>query len=300
MSDLELVKRTVVAQIADKDQEVLLLERLKGKDPQALSEIYEIHSPSIYGSLLQILDQATAGEVLIDVFVKLWQQPESFDPQRANLRVFLLVIARARALERQRERKDLNLMNPDPEPEISLLDVRPTLEGDSYRDAAWERREELRLQLQELSVTHREVILRTFVHGESQEALARELEVPVSTVKSRLNYALANLRKAYDRKRQQEQAGLSSQLGNPASQQKTPHAEWQSYNPSTSDSSGEEAWHSKSQTTSHSETAQANSDMAKEWRSLEWEKQVWDRVSEVIATAKDKPNQPDSTKKEDA
>lgn len=198
MSDLELVKRTSITPVADKQQELLLIERLKQKDSKALSEIYDAHSSAVFGSLLQFIEKKVASEVLLDAFVKLWEQPESFDPSRANLRVFLLVIARSRALERQRSRKDPMLIDPEPEPEVSLLDVRPMLEGDSYKDAAWQRREELRLAVQDLSSTHHEVLLRTFVTGESREAIARDLDIPVSTITSRLNFALGELRKAFD------------------------------------------------------------------------------------------------------
>lgn len=82
--------------------DVALAARLVRRDEAALAEIYDAHAAAVFGVLVRLLDHATAQEVLQDVFVRLWDRPEAFDPARAGLRAYLLVMARSRALDRLR------------------------------------------------------------------------------------------------------------------------------------------------------------------------------------------------------
>ena len=170
-----------------------LWQRLVARDEAALAEVYGAHSGAVYGVLLGLLDQASAQELLQDVFLKLWGEPQAFDPGRGSLRVFLLVMARSRALDRLRQRKTLLPLFDEEGQELPLPDERP---GAVQFSEQATQREVLRRALAGLSDSHQETVRRAFLHGESREEIALSMQVPVGTVKSRLSYALKYLRAA--------------------------------------------------------------------------------------------------------
>ena len=81
----------------------------------ALAEVYRRHGGAVYGLARRVLNStAEAEDVTQEVFVRLWNQPDRFDPGRGTLRSFLLAQSHARAVDavrslnarRAREAKD--------------------------------------------------------------------------------------------------------------------------------------------------------------------------------------------------
>ena len=81
----------------------------------ALAEVYRRHGGAVYGLARRVLNNAAEAEdVTQEVFLRLWNQPDRFDPGRGSLRSFLLAQSHARAVDairslnsrRAREAKD--------------------------------------------------------------------------------------------------------------------------------------------------------------------------------------------------
>src|SRR6201996_6519258 len=81
----------------------------------ALAEISRRHGGAVFGLARRVLSNASEAEdVTQDVFLRLWNQPDRFDPARGSLRSFLLAQSHARAVDairslnsrRSREAKD--------------------------------------------------------------------------------------------------------------------------------------------------------------------------------------------------
>lgn len=169
-----------------------LADRLVRRDEAALAEIYDAHAAAVFGVLVHLLDHATAQEVHQDVFVRLWDRPEAFDPARAGLRAYLLVMARSRALDRLRGARVTVPLHGEDGVTLPLPDGRPSLARLSEDRA---RRDCVHAALSGLSGAHRETVERAYLRGESREEIARAMDVPVGTVKSRLSYALKHLKR---------------------------------------------------------------------------------------------------------
>ena len=81
----------------------------------ALAEVYRRHGGAVYGLARRVLNnESEAQDVTQEVFLRLWNQPDRFDPGRGSLRAFLLAQSHARAVDairslnarRAREAKD--------------------------------------------------------------------------------------------------------------------------------------------------------------------------------------------------
>ena len=57
----------------------------------ALAEVYRRHGGAVYGLARRVLNSTSEAEdVTQEVFLRLWNQPDRFDPGRGTLRSFLL------------------------------------------------------------------------------------------------------------------------------------------------------------------------------------------------------------------
>jgi len=66
----------------------------------ALAEAYRRHAGAVFGLARRLLtDHARAEEIVQEVFVRLWNEPDRFDPERGTMRSFLLANAHGRAVD---------------------------------------------------------------------------------------------------------------------------------------------------------------------------------------------------------
>lgn len=116
------------------------MQQIRGREADALSRVYDLYSTVVFSVAMRVLrDSAAAEDVMQEVFLKLWQQPESFADHRGSLCGWLAVVARNRAIDKIRGSRrmenvdDLQLSNnidlgADAEREIMLGKVRVVLE----------------------------------------------------------------------------------------------------------------------------------------------------------------------------
>ena len=72
-------------------------------DASAVANLYDRHARAVYSLALRMLaDAAEAEDVVQDVFTQAWRQAGLYDPARAPVIGWLLVITRARTLDRLR------------------------------------------------------------------------------------------------------------------------------------------------------------------------------------------------------
>jgi len=158
----------------------------------ALAEAYRRHAGGAFGLALRITgDRALAEEVVQEVFLRLWNEPERFDPERGSLRSFLLTtthgravdLVRAEASRRTREARDAQRTPPpryDLEREVWELTL-----AEHVRDAVAELREE-----------ERAAIELAYFGGHTYREVAGILDEPEGTVKSRIRMGLMRLRES--------------------------------------------------------------------------------------------------------
>ena len=177
-----------------------LVVAMARRDQAALGELYQRYGGSLFCAALRVLSaRHLAEEVVQDVFVRLWRNPERFDPARGALRPFLLRQSHGRAVEvvrsenarRRREHGDANAVKTQSTVEDDVLDF---VVGEKVREA-----------VDSLCQTERQALSLAYFGGHSYVEVASLLGIPEGTAKSRIRSGLARLRTAL------VEAGLTAQ-----------------------------------------------------------------------------------------
>lgn len=169
------------------DVDATLRRDIEDRQPGALAEVYERHG----GAMCDLARRLGGGEpspgVVQDVLLRLWHQPDRFDPSGGSLRSHLMAETRRRALDvhagvtsrRERER---------------VLDagVRRSPDGDTDRSGGWAGGGPWST-LARLPDVEREPIALTFLIGLPRSEAARRLAIPVGTVNARIRSGLRRL-----------------------------------------------------------------------------------------------------------
>jgi len=158
---------------------------------QALHEAYRRHAGVVCGIARRVTrDRALAEEITQEVFLALWREPERFDPDRGSLRTFLATLAHRRAVDavrsevarRRREEHRESQLGPPSDAEIEAIADRTSVEE----------------ALAQLSPQERTAIELAYFEGLTYRDVARRLETPEGTVKTRIRSALAKLGSALE------------------------------------------------------------------------------------------------------
>ncbi|MGQ0825399.1 MAG: sigma-70 family RNA polymerase sigma factor [Actinomycetota bacterium] len=183
--------RSVLRSLQDADDAVLA-SALVGRDDDALAELYRRHGACCVGLARRVLtDRVLAEEVVQEVFVRAWRQPERYEPQRGSMRSFLLAQVHSKAVDllraenarRAREAKAA-LRSPRPGDDLER-EVLELVQGEAVRAA-----------LTTLSDGERAAIELAYFGGHTYKEVAVLLEQPEGTVKSRIRSGLLRLRAA--------------------------------------------------------------------------------------------------------
>ncbi len=156
-------------------------------DTTALAEVYRRHSGLVYGLARRVTgDDALAEDVVQEVFVHLWRQPERFDPSRGTLRAWLGVLSHRRSVDLVRSESRRTRVGGRCEPSFPETDVDEALAaewlGGRVRDA-----------IDLLPAEQRDAVLLAYFGGRTYRQVATELKIPEGTAKSRLRLALGKL-----------------------------------------------------------------------------------------------------------
>ena len=162
-------------------------------DPRQFQLAYRELAPLAFSAANRILrDSSAAEDVTQDVFIALWRRPDTYDAERGPLSRYVTMIARSRAMDRWRTRaaRDAAL-------ERSAQEQR--LRPDSQESAAepvlrQERSETMLRALDSLPGDQREAVLLAYGRGLTAQEIARAVEVPLGTAKSRVRLGLQKAR----------------------------------------------------------------------------------------------------------
>jgi len=184
--------RRVTAALPARDEPDPLAGALRRRDPRAIEMAYARHAPAVLGFLQRAVgDRGAAEDVLQEVFVDAWRRAEDYDPARANLVNWLLMIARSRAIDHLRRRV------PEPRDPTDPLGVAAHEDPEDAVDALLGQWRFAAL-MERLSEEEAHILRLRFHVGLSQSEISDRTGLPLGTVKTRMNRALARLRDLFD------------------------------------------------------------------------------------------------------
>jgi RNA polymerase sigma-70 factor (ECF subfamily) len=165
---------------------VLLVARF---DESALAELYRRHAGAVYGLARRLLSEpGVAEEVVQEVFLRMWTEPERYDPARGALRSFLLTRTHSRSIDilrtetarRNREERDA---------------MRTAEAGYDVEREVWDMTlaAHVRAALGELPEPERRVIELAYFGGHTYREVANMLGQPEGTVKGRIRNGLRRM-----------------------------------------------------------------------------------------------------------
>lgn len=171
-------------------RERLLVERIRKRDEQALAELYDAYSGALYGVILKVVQvEEVAADILQEVFVKIWQKMDAYNAKKGRLFTWMLNISRNRAIDylRSNAGKYQSRVRSIEDFVHRIETAHPTEQKVDYIG--------LREVVDKLAPEHRILIEKVYFLGFTQAEVAKELDIPLGTVKSRIRIAMRELRK---------------------------------------------------------------------------------------------------------
>lgn len=168
-----------------------LLRRCARGDQEAFAALYDASAPRLYGLAVRIVrNPGLAEDVVQEAFLDLWRHSARFDPAQGSALSWMLTITHRKAVDRVR-----------------------SMEASSRRDSTYEQRSRqtafdstaetahaglegarVRRSLDSLTATQREAVELAYFGGYTHTEIARLLDLPLGTAKTRIRDGLIRLR----------------------------------------------------------------------------------------------------------
>jgi len=169
-----------------------LVERLRRRDPHAMTILYERYGRLTYSLILRIVrNQAVAEDLVQETFLRVWNRVAAFDQRKGALGPWVLTVARNRAID--------YLRSVEGRAAESAFDLErlehPSLFSNTQSGMLSDDRVKvLRDAVERLDPNQRILIELAYYEGLSQTEMAERLRQPLGTVKTRVRSALRILR----------------------------------------------------------------------------------------------------------
>jgi len=177
----------VISRLTYEEQELIAL--LKQRSKEAFNYLYDNYAGSLFGIIHQIVqEKETAQDILQEVFINIWKKIDSFDESKGRLFTWMLNIARNAAIDTIRSRSYQDNLKNQPFPENvhtsqNMYVVKPSIDDIGLKKIISSLKEE-----------YRTLIDLSYFQGFTHEEIAKALDIPLGTVKTRIRTALIQLR----------------------------------------------------------------------------------------------------------
>jgi RNA polymerase sigma-70 factor (ECF subfamily) len=170
---------------------ITLVER---EHAEALSVLYDRYSRLVFSLALHLLgDQATAEEVTLDVFTRVWEKAGTYRADKAKVSTWLASIARYHAIDILRRQGSRPERNSVAWTEVTT-DVLFSADGPEEATELTLQRQRVRAAMAELPADQQQALALAYFNGLTHREIAEKLGEPLGTVKTRIRLAMQKLR----------------------------------------------------------------------------------------------------------
>ena len=178
------------------DKELIL--KIAEKESKALEELYDRYSPVLFTLINKIVkDKSATEEILSDIFVIIWQKIDHFKSEAENVYTWMINLARNKAIDfvrRNRNPEEIDEYTDEYENKYIIPHLSSSAEPIDL-DKALSMKDKVSESFNKLTDAQRYVLNIAYYRGYSKEEIAHDLNIPITTVKSKISIALGNLYK---------------------------------------------------------------------------------------------------------
>lgn len=170
-----------------------LMRRVAARDEDAFRTLFRRYGPVAKAVALRLVRQSfVAEEIVQEAFLALWRDPAAYREELGTFRAWLLSTVHHRAVDGVRREEAQRRRAVD-------APVDPATEKDAgevvvERLQLQQTRGHIRRALEELPPAQRQILEMMYFDGKPQSAIARELGLPLGTVKSRTLLGMRRMR----------------------------------------------------------------------------------------------------------
>src|SRR5665213_3915519 len=165
----------------------VLIGRIAQGDRLAMQVLFARHHVRVFRFVLRLVrNEATAEDLISEVFLDVWRQAGKFEG-RSAVSTWMLSIARFKALSALRRKPEQEL------DEETAEQIEDHADNPEVALAKKDKAAVLRQALSKLSAEHREIVDLVYYHEKSVEEVAGIVGIPEATVKTRMFYARKKL-----------------------------------------------------------------------------------------------------------
>lgn len=169
------------------------MRRVAQGDESALGVLYDRYARLVFSvSLNMIGNRQTAEEITLDIFTRLWEKSDTYQPRLAKVSTWLMSMTRNRTIDilrRENVRPSGHSLTWASVGEEAVSNE--NTEEEAYLTLEMER---IRAAVAELPDTHQQVLALAFFAGYSHSEIASKLDLPLGTVKGRIRSGMRKLR----------------------------------------------------------------------------------------------------------
>jgi RNA polymerase sigma factor (sigma-70 family) len=169
-----------------------LVTALKNREGKGYEYLYKNYKGALNTVVSQfITDTETANDVLQDVFIAAWSNIDKYNKEKGRLFTWLHTLTRNTAINKLRSKEfKTTQKNDNISDYVSNIELKDPLQLNINTIG-------LRKQVHLLREDYKAVLELSYFNGFTQEEIAKTLDIPLGTVKTRLRNALIELRKNF-------------------------------------------------------------------------------------------------------
>lgn len=173
-------------------QDNTLIQKISDGEQDAFLYMLETYSKLLWvvvGSILGAVGTPQdIEECISDVYIHIWKNPKTYNPQKGSFKTFLAVIARSKALDTYRKLSKSKI--------VELTDAITSSDDDLLeRVVEKEMHDKLYTAIKTLTEPNKEIVIRRFFFDEKPQRIAEKTDIPIKEVENRLYQSKLRLRK---------------------------------------------------------------------------------------------------------
>lgn len=174
-----------------------LMRAIQRRDPKALAALYDRYAGILKALIMRVIhNEFEADDLLQEIFMEIWNHAENFSEQKGKPLGWIVTLARRRSIDRLRKHQAYQRagerlqQSPEQQPDAWTHNV---TEDAIDRD---DRHAVLAAAIRELPKPQQQAIELAFFKGMSQREIAAHTNIPLGTIKTRLELGLKKITEA--------------------------------------------------------------------------------------------------------